>query len=82
MHFISVTCNTWDLKLHYDWGENFHEGRAAVLNEKKAKWGFIDKNGILVIPAIYDKVYFFSEGLAFVKKKANIFILIWMGIQK
>lgn len=65
----------WDLKLHYDWGENFHEGRAAVLNEKKAKWGFIDKNGILVIPAIYDKVYFFSEGLAFVKKKGKYFYI-------
>lgn len=28
------------------------------------KWGFIDKNGQNVIPAIYDVVGYFSEGLA------------------
>lgn len=58
----------WHLEWYYDWGQDFHESRAAVRNRKKQKWGFIDKNGTLVISTIYDEVHSFSEGLAFVKK--------------
>lgn len=47
------------------------------------KWGFKDENGKIVIPAMYDMVYLFSEGLAPVKTngkygfidKNNIFII-------
>ena len=40
----------------------FHEGLAAV--RVSEKWGFIDKNGNMVINPEYDKAELFSEGLA------------------
>jgi len=43
-------------------GGNFSEGLAAV--EIGDKWGYIDKSGALVIPAIYYDVGPFSDGLA------------------
>ena len=42
--------------------ETFTNGRAYVQLGKKL--GFIDKNGIIVIPCIYDEVAEFSEGIA------------------
>ena len=50
--------------LKYILAESFHEGVAAVLNQK---WGFINTKGEEVIPLIYSKVLSFSEGLAAVK---------------
>lgn len=55
----------------------FSDGRAAVMTDEY-KWGYIDENGDLVIPAIYTAYPFghkFSEGLALVEteqKKAYI----------
>lgn len=65
--------------LNYDLNMDFHEGRAAMQKRYKPKWGFIDKKGVLVIPAIYDKVYSFNEGLAFVKKKDKYFYIDSIG---
>ncbi|MBF7048142.1 WG repeat-containing protein, partial [Campylobacter volucris] len=57
------------------------QGMAAV--EIDNKWGFIDKNGKLIIEAKYDNAYDFSEGLArvelngkwgFINKKGEIAI--------
>lgn len=42
----------------------FREGFAAVKPNKKSKWGFIDENFMIVIPAEYDDVSSFDEGLA------------------
>jgi RNA polymerase sigma factor (sigma-70 family) len=46
---------------------DFHCGRAAVL--LGGKWGFIDKRGVLVVPAKYEACDSFSEGLAAVRVK-------------
>lgn len=46
----------------YEYIGYFSEGFALV--KKDGKYGFIDKTGKLVIPAIYEKVQPFSEGLA------------------
>jgi hypothetical protein len=35
--------------------------------EINGKWGYIDKNGVIVIPAVYDDVRDFYEGLTMVK---------------
>lgn len=43
--------------------EEFHEDRAAV-EIGSNKWGFIDRDGKLVIPARYSTVQPFSEGVA------------------
>lgn len=45
---------------------SFFDGLAAV--EKNEKWGYIDRDGKVVIPLQYDYVYDFSEGLAVVYK--------------
>lgn len=48
--------------------KSFSEGVAAVAVkiENKAKWGFVNKNGVFVINPIYDAAQDFSEGLAVV----------------
>lgn len=54
---------------------NYHEGMVAVAKEtsgakanydRQLKWGFMDRSGRLVVDYIYDNVYDFSEGLAYV----------------
>jgi hypothetical protein len=49
----------------YEEDEPFSEGLAAV--QQGGKWGFVDHQGRLVIPARYDRVKRFSEGLAIVE---------------
>lgn len=44
--------------------EEFHEGRAAVEVGASNQWGFIDRDGKLVIPASFRHVANFSEGLS------------------
>ena len=44
----------------------FSEGLAAV--QFQDKWGYIDKNGMSVIPFTYDQAMSFSEGLAAIKE--------------
>lgn len=62
----------------YDETKEFSEGLALVARDIDNnystgyygidKYGFIDKNGKLIIPLIYDSASSFSEGLALVKK--------------
>ncbi|MCL2772366.1 MAG: WG repeat-containing protein [Oscillospiraceae bacterium] len=52
--------------LAYDSMNPYGEGLICV--SKNGKWGYIDKNGEVVIPLIYDFADFFSEGLAAVCK--------------
>lgn len=49
---------------------NFSEGLAVFRDEDK--YGFIDKNGSIVISAIYDRAESFSEELALVKLNGKI----------
>lgn len=44
------------------YASDFHEGFAAIRQEEK--WGFIDKDGQIVIEPIYEEVTFFNEGHA------------------
>lgn len=55
--------------LPYDRVNSFSEGLAPV--KLKGKWGYIDRNGTLIIPAQYDDAGGFSEGLAPVKQKGK-----------
>ena len=54
-----------DWKSKYDEVEFFSEGLAAV--QLNGQWGFVDRQGNVVIPLMYDEVEFFSEGLAAVQ---------------
>ncbi len=67
----------------YKWADDFHNGRAqfkkVVVTGNKAhyNYGFIDKTGKEVIPAIYEKVYEFKTDVTWVKKRGeDKFILI------
>ncbi len=53
----------------------FSEGLACV--SKNNKEGFINKKGVMVVPAIYDRVGHFSDGRACVKKGSK-----WGAIDK
>jgi hypothetical protein len=52
--------------------EEFHEGRAAVEIGSNT-WGFIDRDGSLVIPPVYKAVRNFSEGLAAVSTNPGVY---------
>ena len=45
----------------------YYDERAAV-QAKNGKWGFVDRNMNEVIPCVYEKVWWFSNGYAEVKK--------------
>jgi hypothetical protein len=48
--------------LCFDLARDFSEGRAAVMVGKK--WGFIGRDGVVVIEPQYDSAWSFSEGIA------------------
>jgi len=56
---IFVTPRNLKLTGDYDEAGIFTYGRAPVAKNKK--WGFIDEDGILVIPMIYDHVEYFTK---------------------
>lgn len=55
----------------YDAAFDFHEERAMVLSGNGKKCGYIDPNGKLVIPTLYEKGTSFSNGLAEVYLKGT-----------
>ncbi|MEY4937716.1 MAG: hypothetical protein RIS64_4075 [Bacteroidota bacterium] len=57
--------NATNIQIH-----NFSDGRAAVKKnvQNTEQWGFINKQGQMIIEAVYDKVMPFSEGFASVCK--------------
>lgn len=64
-----------DISLKYDKVKNFSEGLAAVAIGDK--WGFINLENNLVIPAIYQEVRNFQNGTATVKLAGK-----WLLINK
>lgn len=56
---------------NFDGSRNYSEGFAAV--RKDGKWGYIDIEGNVVIPFIYEEAYDFKEGLAAVALEENKF---------
>ena len=57
----------------------FSEGIAAV--KKNGKWGFIDINGIIVVPCEYDKIeHSFEDGSGRMIKDDNVFVFNKSGI--
>lgn len=49
----------------------FNDGLSAFYHRTKEAWGFINKSGKVVIPAIYKDVQDFSEGVAAVETKTT-----------
>ncbi len=58
----------------FSYAHPFHQNRAAVFNGKF--WGFINRQGKLVIPYIYNDANYFNEGFAVVKDKNYDLIVI------
>lgn len=59
---------------------NFDEtGHAAVKTE--TGWGFIDTHGMEVCRPIYDKVWYYNNGFAKVRKKSQILFIDKIGIE-
>jgi len=61
-----ITKNGQNITTDFDCILAFKRGFAAV--QQNEKWGFINQNGDLVIPIVYDSVATFSNGLAAVKQ--------------
>ena len=59
--------NDIGISLHYDivLAHNFAEGRSLFCT-RKGKYGFMDTQGNIAIPPIYDQAYDFHEGMALV----------------
>ncbi|HEX5706676.1 MAG TPA: WG repeat-containing protein, partial [Pyrinomonadaceae bacterium] len=51
-----------------EYGGEFHEGRATIRLGVRGKFGYMDRTGRTVIPAVYDDARDFSEGLALVSR--------------
>ena len=83
MEWYSIVINTETGKViptkSYNGIIDFSEGRAAVYycdimyyengySPSNYRYGFIDKDGKEVIPTVYERAYYFSEGLADVQK--------------
>ena len=47
----------------YEQVDGFYDGLAAVRHHNR-KWGFVNEKGTLVIPAEFDEVYSFDEGVS------------------
>ncbi len=63
-----------------DWFDRiyfFSNERAVVM--KDGKWGYIDINGKIVIPLVYDAAYGFSGGKAMVVKDGKMYIIDKQG---
>lgn len=59
---------------------NFHEGLATV--KKNKKMGFINEEGKIVIPLVYDYADYFAEGLAYVVTKTEPYTSVVSFIDK
>ena len=57
-----------DISKDYDTARIFSEGLAPVRQRASGKWGFINTEGTLVIPCIYEEASDFKDGLVPVKK--------------
>ena len=65
--FYNTLTRTFTIPLEYDGlSYEFHEG--MVYAERNDKYGFLNKEGNVVIPFIYDRAWDFSEGFAVVKR--------------
>jgi hypothetical protein len=53
----------------YDDAGTFREGLAVV--QKNGKYGYINREGVEVVPCVYDGAWGFSEGLARVRKNGK-----------
>lgn len=52
-----------DIKLHPDNTDELEENGSLVAVKLDGKWGFADKSGQVLIPAVYDNAYNFSDNL-------------------
>ena len=64
--YLRIAAEDWRKK--YDWVWPFREGLAKVRLNPGGKYGFVNEEGKLVIPVIYDFARAFSEGFAAVKR--------------
>ena len=71
--FNTYSIPTITLELNTETLANFHEGLVAI--KKNNKFGFVNRNGNLIIPFIYDIAIDFHEGLVAIKKN-NIEMVI------
>lgn len=77
-----ISCGKWGyldpdkgivIKPEYSMAKSFHEGMAAVMIEDK--WGFINSNGDLIVPCVYDKlISSYYDGKGGLLKGDKIFI--------
>lgn len=65
--------------LSYCSDKKFSEGLLAVQNNESGEWGYIDKQGNIIIKCIYDVASDFSNGLAFVRKGDNCYYINKQG---
>lgn len=52
----------WVVEPKFEIAEDFNEGLARI--KLNGKWGFIDKEGTMIVKPVYDSVMNFSDGLA------------------
>ena len=78
---IDENCNLKESP-HYDYESKYEEVRYSMCShehstsfKQNGKWGFLDENGNVVIPAEYDDVSEFDFGVAWARKGKRRFII-------
>ena len=78
---IDENCNLKESP-HYDYESKYEEVRYSMCShehstsfKQNGKWGFLDENGNVVIPAEYDDVSEFDFGVAWARKGERRFII-------
>lgn len=66
MMFIALNANAQSWTKDYDYVDEFSSGLAKVT--KGSKYGYVNKQGVLVVPLIYDEAMTLREGKATVQK--------------
>jgi len=72
--YVHYGTNNWAIPPIYDiaYDFNWERGRVCKLIDHHLKWGYINKNGVEVIPLIYSDAEDFSEGYAPVWKEIKV----------
>lgn len=52
------------------WFRYYSDGRAVI--KRDSLYGFIDRNGVEVIPCQYEKAYNFNDGIAMVRHRYEL----------
>ena len=75
--FLALFCLQATAQEPDAWSPHYFDGRVVV--KRDSLYGFIDRNGVEVIPCQYQKAYNFNDGIAMIRHNYEVFAIDTMG---